>query len=52
MNPYHLPPFADLHALAAWMCYASFLGLSLRCIEEDFAELLLEDRAAQRFRAA
>jgi uncharacterized protein (TIGR02421 family) len=35
------PPFADLHALAAWMCYASFLGgLSLQCIEEDFAELL------------
>jgi uncharacterized protein (TIGR02421 family) len=35
------PPFADLHALAAWMCYATFLGgLSLKCIEEDYAELL------------
>ena len=35
------PPFADLHALAAWMCYANFLGgLSLQCIEGDFAELL------------
>jgi uncharacterized protein (TIGR02421 family) len=35
------PPFADLHALAAWMCYASFLGgLSLQCIEEDYADLL------------
>ncbi len=35
------PPFADLHALSAWMCYANFLGgLSLQCIEEDFAELL------------
>ena len=35
------PPFADLHALAAWMCYASFLGgLSLKCIEDDYADLL------------
>jgi uncharacterized protein (TIGR02421 family) len=35
------PPFADLHALAAWMCYAHFLGgLSMRCIEQDYADLL------------
>ena len=20
------PPFADLHALCAWLCYANFLG--------------------------
>jgi uncharacterized protein (TIGR02421 family) len=35
------PPFADLHGLAAWLCYAGFLGgLSLRRIEEDYAALL------------
>jgi uncharacterized protein (TIGR02421 family) len=35
------PPFADLHALAAWMCYANFLGgLSLAGVEEEYAELL------------
>jgi uncharacterized protein (TIGR02421 family) len=39
--PSHLPPpFADLHGLAAWMCYANFLNrLSLKRIEEDFAGL-------------
>ena len=32
------PPFADLHALSAWMCFANFLGrLSLKRIEEDYA---------------
>ncbi|HVS34901.1 MAG TPA: flavohemoglobin expression-modulating QEGLA motif protein [Gemmataceae bacterium] len=35
------PPFADLHALSAWMCYANFLGgLSLAGVEEEYAELL------------
>jgi uncharacterized protein (TIGR02421 family) len=34
------PPFADLHALSAWMCYANFLNLlSLERIEEDYARL-------------
>jgi uncharacterized protein (TIGR02421 family) len=34
------PPFADLHALCAWMCYANFLAsLSPRRVEEDFAGL-------------
>jgi hypothetical protein len=34
------PPFADLQALCAWMCYANFLhGLSARRIEEDYAGL-------------
>jgi uncharacterized protein (TIGR02421 family) len=32
------PPFADLHALSAWLCYANFLGcLSPERIDEDFA---------------
>jgi uncharacterized protein (TIGR02421 family) len=34
------PPFADLPALCAWMCYANFLAsLSARRVEEDFAGL-------------
>jgi uncharacterized protein (TIGR02421 family) len=34
------PPFADLQALCAWMCYANFLhGLSASRIEEDYAGL-------------
>lgn len=34
------PPFADLHALSAWMCYANFFNrLSLKRIEEDYAGL-------------
>jgi uncharacterized protein (TIGR02421 family) len=34
------PPFADPHALCAWMCYANFLAsLSSRRVEEDFAGL-------------
>jgi uncharacterized protein (TIGR02421 family) len=34
------PPFADLQALCAWMCYANFLhGLSARRIDEDYAGL-------------
>jgi uncharacterized protein (TIGR02421 family) len=34
------PPFADLQALCAWMCYANFLhGLSSGRIEEDYAGL-------------
>jgi uncharacterized protein (TIGR02421 family) len=34
------PPFADLQALCAWMCYANFLhGLSSSRIEEDYAGL-------------
>jgi uncharacterized protein (TIGR02421 family) len=34
------PPFADLHALSAWMCYANFLNrLSLKRIEDDYAGL-------------
>jgi uncharacterized protein (TIGR02421 family) len=34
------PPFADLHALCAWMCYANFLNrLSIKRIEEDYAAL-------------
>lgn len=39
--PRHLPPpFADMQALCAWMCYANFLhGLSARRIEEDYAAL-------------
>src|SRR5438477_656307 len=33
-------PFADLHALSAWMCYANFLNrLSLKRIEDDYAGL-------------
>ncbi len=32
------PPFADLHALSAWLCYANFLGcLSPQRIDEDFS---------------
>jgi uncharacterized protein (TIGR02421 family) len=35
------PPFADLHALSAWLCYANFLNrLSTKRIEEDYAGLL------------
>src|SRR5579884_637620 len=34
------PPFADLHALTAWMCYANFLNrLTLKRIEDDYAGL-------------
>jgi uncharacterized protein (TIGR02421 family) len=34
------PPFADLQALCAWMCYANFLhGLSARRIDEDYSGL-------------
>jgi uncharacterized protein (TIGR02421 family) len=32
------PPFANLHALAAWLCYANFFtSLSPKRIEEDYA---------------
>jgi uncharacterized protein (TIGR02421 family) len=32
------PPFANLHALAAWLCYANFFtALSHKRIEEDYA---------------
>jgi uncharacterized protein (TIGR02421 family) len=35
------PPFADLHALSAWLCYANFLNkMSTKRIEEDYAALL------------
>jgi uncharacterized protein (TIGR02421 family) len=39
--PRFVPPqFEDLHALAAWMCYANFLNrLSIKRIEEDYAGL-------------
>jgi uncharacterized protein (TIGR02421 family) len=39
--PRYVPPqFSDLHALSAWMCYASFLNrLSIKRIEEDYAGL-------------
>jgi len=34
------PPFADLNALAAWMCYSNFLNqLSLKQIEADYSNL-------------
>jgi uncharacterized protein (TIGR02421 family) len=34
------PPFANLHALAAWLCYANFFTcLSAKRIEEDYAHL-------------
>ncbi len=34
------PPFADLHALTAWMCYANFLNrLSLKRVADDYAGL-------------
>lgn len=34
------PPFADLQALTAWMCFANFLNrMSLRRVEGDFANL-------------
>jgi uncharacterized protein (TIGR02421 family) len=34
------PPFADLHGLSVWMCYANFLNrLSLERIEDDYAGL-------------
>jgi uncharacterized protein (TIGR02421 family) len=41
LPPRHLPPpFADLHALSAWMCFANCLtGLSPRRVEVDFAGL-------------
>ena len=40
-RPYYLPPpFADLNALAAWMCYSNFLNeLSLKQIEADYSTL-------------
>jgi uncharacterized protein (TIGR02421 family) len=32
------PPFANLHAIAAWLCYANFFScLSAKRIEEDYA---------------
>jgi hypothetical protein len=35
------PPFADLHALSAWLCYANFFNkMSTKRIEEDYAGLL------------
>jgi uncharacterized protein (TIGR02421 family) len=35
------PPFADLNALCAWMCYSNFLNrLDLNRAEADFASLL------------
>jgi len=41
-RPAFLPPqFADLNALAAWMCYSNFLNhLNLRQIEADYAAML------------
>jgi hypothetical protein len=34
------PPFADLNALSAWMCFANFLNrLSLKRVEDDYAGL-------------
>jgi uncharacterized protein (TIGR02421 family) len=41
-RPAFLPPqFADLNALAAWMCYSNFLNhLSLQQIEADYAGIL------------
>jgi len=34
------PPFADLQALTAWMCFANFLNrMSLQRVEDDFANL-------------
>lgn len=40
--PRYLPPqFADLNALAAWMCYSNFFNrLSLEKIEADYAGIL------------
>jgi hypothetical protein len=40
--PRHLPPpFADLHALSAWMCYGTCLGaLPLDHLEADLGRLL------------
>jgi uncharacterized protein (TIGR02421 family) len=40
--PRHVPPpFADLHAFSAWLCYANFLnGMSAKRIEEDYAAFL------------
>ncbi|MEZ6120946.1 MAG: flavohemoglobin expression-modulating QEGLA motif protein [Pirellulaceae bacterium] len=42
VRPKILPPqFADLRALAAWMCYSSFLrGLNLDRIAKDYAAIL------------
>ena len=35
------PPFADLNALAAWMCYSNFLNqLSIGQMEADYHNLL------------
>jgi uncharacterized protein (TIGR02421 family) len=34
------PPFADLHGLAAWMCFSSVLnGMPVQRLEEDYATL-------------
>jgi uncharacterized protein (TIGR02421 family) len=34
------PPFADLNALTAWMCFANFLNrLSVKRVEDDYAGL-------------
>ena len=34
------PPFADLNALSAWMCFANFLNrLSVKRVEDDYAGL-------------
>ncbi len=40
--PKYLPPqFADMSALAAWMCYSNFLNqLNLQRIEADYANIL------------
>ena len=40
--PKYLPPqFADMNALAAWMCYSNFLNqLNLQRIEADYANIL------------
>jgi uncharacterized protein (TIGR02421 family) len=40
--PRHVPPpFANLHALSAWLCYANFFtSLSHKRVEEDYSSLL------------
>ncbi|GIW83279.1 MAG: hypothetical protein KatS3mg105_5086 [Gemmatales bacterium] len=40
--PIHLPPqFADMSALAAWMCFSQFLrGLNLDRIENEYRDIL------------
>lgn len=42
IEPKFLPPqFADLNALAAWMCYSNFLNLlNLRRIEADYSNII------------